>query len=35
MDKDILEKHKNAKYNFNTCDIPCRLTGPNQTFLDL
>lgn len=29
LDEDILEKHQRAHYNPLTCDIPCRLSGPN------
>lgn len=30
MDEDIMEKHRTAHTNLDTCDIPCRLTAPNM-----
>ena len=30
MDDDILEKKSKFVTNMSMCDIPCRLTGPNQ-----
>lgn len=35
MDCDILEKHRTAHYNVETCDIPCRLSGPNAALREL
>lgn len=35
MDKDILQKHEQAVYNIATCDIPCRLTGPNALLREM
>lgn len=29
-DEDILEKKKRYKTNMNMCDVPCRLTAPNE-----
>lgn len=34
-DPDILIKHHEAKLNFSSCDIPCRLTGPNNVLLNI
>ena len=34
-DKNILQKHALAKLNKATCDIPCRLTGPNNVLLNI
>ena len=34
-DTDIFYKHYNATLNKNTCDIPCRLTGPNNVLLNI
>lgn len=30
LDEDILKKHAEAKTNMNKCDVPCRLTAPNE-----
>lgn len=35
MDKDILEKHRNAHHNAESCDIPCRLSGANAVLREL
>lgn len=34
-DSDILIKHHQAKLNFSSCDVPCRLTGPNNVLLNI
>ena len=34
-DNDIMDKHFSAKVNKNTCDIPCRLSGPNNTMYNI
>ncbi len=35
MDEDIWEKHCSAEYNRCSCDIPCRLSGPNAALQGL
>lgn len=35
LDDDILEKRANFKTNMCMCDVPCRLTGPNNAVLNL
>ena len=30
MDKDILKKKEEAHTDMRMCDIPCRMTGPNN-----
>ena len=32
LDDDILEKKKNYKIDFSSCETPCRLTGANNTY---
>lgn len=35
MDDNILEEHEKARFNAHTCDIPCRLSGPNKALREL
>lgn len=35
MDDNILEKHNFGKFRPETCDIPCRLSGPNKALREL
>lgn len=35
MDDNILEKHNFGKFRPETCDIPCRLSGPNKALQEL
>jgi hypothetical protein len=30
MDEDVLKKYEAAKTDMSKCDIPCRLTAPNE-----
>lgn len=30
MDSDVLEKHSAARTDWATCDVPCRLSAPNE-----
>ena len=35
LDDDILQKYSEAKTNMSMCDVPCRLTAPNEFMREL
>ena len=35
LDEDIMQKKENTSTDMHTCDIPCRMTGPNLEVLKL